>query len=112
MRTVDASALKHPLVQAPRELVTELDFNLGIIPTTVRLRLYHEIHEGHVSHEQSHLLQTPLQDEPAVMDLEDELDADRALQRLVADFVQRYQEAEQAGHRPSAGWLMPNHDFG
>jgi len=111
MQIINASALKHPLLHAPRELMTELDFNLGTIPTTVRLRLYYELHGHRISHDQSHFLQTPLQDEPGLVDLEDERDPDQALQQLVGDFIQRYQEAEQAGHRPSAGWLMPNRDF-
>ncbi|ABI56421.1 hypothetical protein ACN2MM_06000 [Alkalilimnicola ehrlichii MLHE-1] len=111
MQAANVKALKDPIVEEARELLAEVDFRLGSIPTTVRLRLYYEIHNHALGYEQSHFIQTPLQDEPAMVDLEDEKDPDAALEALVSDFIQRYREAEQAGHRPSAGWLMPNRDF-
>jgi len=105
------AAIRHPLIHQQRFLATELTFQLGEIPTPIRLRCYREAGSARVTCEQSHYLQTPLQAEPSFETSDDHPSVDAALAAITDEMVAQYQRAEAAGYRPDEGWLLPSRDF-
>ncbi|WP_253447011.1 hypothetical protein [Halomonas sp. Y3] len=105
------AAIRHPLIHQQRFLVTEMNFQLGKIPAPIRIRCYREAGSERVTCEQSHYLQTPLQAEPSFENSDDHPSVDEALAAITDEMVVQYQQAEQAGHRPSDDWLLPSRDF-
>lgn len=105
------NAMRNPLIIHQRQLVTEYAFCLGDIPTPIRVRLYRQLEEGRVSCEQSHYIQTPLQDEPIFESADDHPSVEACLKTITDDMAEQYRQAEQAGHRPSESWLLPSRDF-
>ncbi|QJQ97542.1 hypothetical protein [Halomonas sp. PGE1] len=105
------AAIRHPLIHQQRFLITEMIFQLGQIPTPIRIRCYREVGSERVTCEQSHYLQTPLQDEPSFESSDDHSGVDEALATITGEMAAQYQQAEQAGHRPSDDWLLPSRDF-
>jgi len=105
------AAIRHPLIHQQRFLITEMIFQLGQIPTPIRIRCYREAGSERVTCEQSHYLQTPLQAEPSFENSDDHPSVDAALAAITDEMVTRYRQAEQAGHRPNDDWLLPNRDF-
>ncbi len=104
-------ALQHPLIRGPRRLVAEYAFNLGELPTQVRIRVYQPLGKGGAEVEQSHHIQTPLQQSPSFGDDIDFKDPAAAVRATVEQFTQHYQAAVDAGHRPDPDWLFPNRYF-
>lgn len=111
MPTESPASVRHPLIIHQRLLVTEYAFCLGEIPTTIRVRLYRQQENSRYSSEQSHYIQTPLQEEPALEGADDHASLDACLAAITDAMIEQYQHAEQAGHRPSEGWLLPSRDF-
>jgi len=105
------SPIRHPLITHQRHLVTEYAFCLGEIPTTIRVRLYRQQSNQRYSSEQSHYIQTPLQEEPSFEAADDHASLDACLAAIADAMVAQYQRAEQAGHRPSEDWLLPSREF-
>lgn len=111
MHPEQPSPIRHPLITNQRHLVTEYAFCLGEIPTTIRVRLYKQQEGQRYSCEQSHYIQTPLQDEPTFDSADDHASVDACLAAITDAMVAQYQRAEQAGHRPSEDWLLPSREF-
>ena len=105
------AAIRHPLVHQQRFLATEMIFHLGEIPSPIRIRCYREAASERFTCEQSHYLQTPLQAEPSFENSDDHASVETALEAITDEMVTRYQQAEQAGHRPGDDWLLPSRDF-
>jgi len=105
------AAIRHPLIHQQRFLAAEMSFQLGEIPVSIRIRCYRDADGGRISCEQSHYLQTPLQDEPSFESSDDHSGVDEALATITGEMAAQYQQAEQAGHRPSDDWLLPSRDF-
>jgi hypothetical protein len=105
------ATLRHPLIHQQRFLATEFLFQLGEIPTPIRIRCYREAGDGRVTCEQSHYLQTPLQAEPSFEGSDDHASVETALKAITDELVEQYQRAEQAGYRPGDAWLLPSRDF-
>lgn len=105
------AAIRHPLIHQQRFLAAEMSFQLGKIPSPIRIRCYREAGSDRITCEQSHYLQTPLQDEPSFEASDDHASVDAALTAIAGEMAARYQQAEQAGHRPSDDWLLPSRDF-
>ncbi len=104
-------ALRHPLVRGARRLVAEYAFSLGDLPTQIRLRVYESLGKSGVEVEQSHHIQTPLQQSPNFGEDVDYKDAADAVRTTVDQLVEHYQAAVDAGHRPDPDWLFPNRYF-
>ncbi|WP_299310829.1 hypothetical protein [uncultured Halomonas sp.] len=105
------AAIRHPLIHQQRFLAAEMSFQLGEIPTAIRIRCYRDAGGGRISCEQSHYLQTPLQAEPSFEASDDHASVDAALAAIANDMVAQYEAAQEAGHRPGDDWLMPSRDF-
>ena len=103
--------LDNALIGYQRQLVTELAFCLGEIPTSIRVRVYRSLENEQFSYEQSHYLQTPLQDEPAFEIADEHASVAECLQAISNTMTEQYQRAEAAGHTPSENWLLPSRDF-
>lgn len=111
MSTEQLNPVRHPLITQQRHLVTEYAFCLGAIPTSIRVRLYRQQDDQRYSSEQSHYIQTPLQEEPSLESTDDHASLDGCLEAITNPMVAEYQRAEQAGLPPSEDWLLPSREF-
>lgn len=102
---------RQPLVHDARKLLAEYDFSLGQIPASISLRLYQSLADDSITVEQSHFIQTPIQSEPAFNEHERHPDPETALERILAEFIRHYEDAEKKGHTPHQDWLLPSRDF-
>lgn len=103
--------LRDPLIARPRRLIAEYAFSLGRIPESVRVRIYHNLDDGHYEYDQSHFIQTPLQTDPEVGEITDHGSAETALAEAVGTMIKHYRAAVAAGHEPGIEWLLPNDVF-
>lgn len=103
--------LSNALITYQRQLVAEVAFCLDDIPTTIRVRVYRDLESERFSSEQSHYIQTPLQNEP-IFELADDHPSVEACLRTISDaMAEQYRRAEAAGHTPTEDWLLPSRDF-
>ncbi|MFY0989159.1 hypothetical protein [Halomonas sp. C05BenzN] len=105
------ASIRHPLIRQQRFLATEMIFQLGEIPSPIRIRCYREAGSERVTCEQSHYLQTPLQAEPSFEGSDDHASVEAALAAITDEMAAQYRRAEEAGYRPGDEWLLPSRDF-
>lgn len=103
--------LDNALISYQRQLVEEMVFCLGEIPTAIRVRVYRSLDNEHFSSEQSHYIQTPAQSEPLFETADEHPSVEACLLAIGNTMAEEYQRAESAGHTPSEDWLLPSRDF-
>jgi len=104
-------SLDNALITYQRQLVTEVAFCLNDIPTSIRVRIYRSMDSDVFSSEQSHYIQTPLQNEFIFETADDHASVEACLLAIGNSMAEEYQRAVSAGHTPSEDWLLPSRDF-
>ena len=108
---VDAERFRRAGISWATRLVDEYAFALEGIPEMVRVRLYQGMGETWIEAEQSHYLQTPGMDAPAVSETQRYASPEEALDDVLLGFTEGYAAALRTGRRPDVSWLLPNRDF-
>lgn len=102
-----ATVFDQPEILGARRLVSEYNFRLEGIMTTIHVWIYKGVHGDWVEADQNYYLQAPGMVEPAVPDSARYASVEEALSEVMASFIDGYRAAVQAGHEPSSDWLMP-----
>ncbi|XOZ33038.1 hypothetical protein ACMDCT_12550 [Halomonadaceae bacterium KBTZ08] len=104
-----ARVFDQPEILGARQLVTEYNFRLEGILTTIRVWIYRGVLGDWVEADQDYYLQAPGMAEPAVPESARYASVEEALSEVLASFTQGYRAAVQAGYEPSSDWLMPGY---
>ncbi len=102
-----ARLFRGPDITGARRLAESYEFRLEGIPETIRLWVYAGVDGNWFEMEQSHFLQAPGMDGPAVAETQRYASPEAAIRETLEAFLEGYRAAIDAGHTPGDHWLLP-----